>query len=213
MAALLETPDRVWQRIKDVEGREMPSLPSLPAFEDSEFPTVMEETTTEEESLDPIHSTPAPLSNATVRPPSSTKSTARFALSLASRTAKSSASISRGFSASARSTVPEDSFNISAIPSLPKNSSYDIRPSDQSTDETEGLGRSGLDDDEFDISDALRDISRANSPVGLTPRKKSYDYSISLRSEPKVCFFLNSLLSCEKPLFTSLMGQRLSAKQ
>ncbi|KAK7686220.1 hypothetical protein QCA50_010440 [Cerrena zonata] len=185
-------PDRVWQRIKDVEGREMPSLPSLPAFDDSgEMPTAMDDTSLEDESFDPIHSTPAPLSGvaSTVRPPSSTKSTARFAHSIASRSTKSSASISRGLSASARSSAPEDSFDISAIPSLPKNSAYDIRPSDQSTDETEDFAQSGrlgaIDDDELDISDALQDISRSNSPeAGPTP-KKPYDYSVSLRSEPK----------------------------
>lgn len=194
MAALLETPDRVWQRIKDVEGREMPSLPSLPAFDDSgELPTAMDETSMDDESFDPVHSTPAPLSGvaSTVKPPSSTKSITKFANSIASRSVKSSASISRGLSASARSSVPDTSFDIDPIPSLPKNSAYDIRPSDQSTDETEDFpptGRFGaVDDDELDISDALQDISRSNSPEMAPTPKKPYDYSVSLKSEPKVC--------------------------
>ena len=48
-------------------------------------------------------------------------------------------------------------------------------------------------DADFDLSDALQSVSRSNSPgleerdAGETPRKKSdYDYSMSLRSEPKV---------------------------
>lgn len=184
----------------------MPSLPSLPGFDYSgEMPTAMDETSIQDESFDPIHSTPAPLSNiaSTIRPPSSTKSAARFAHSIASRSTKSSASVSRGLSASARSSAPDESFDISAIPSLPKNSAYDIRPSDQSTDETEDFaqsGRLGIEDDELDISDALQDVSRSNSPeMGPTP-KKSYDYSVSLRSEPKVCTTFYVLISsCSVP--------------
>lgn len=42
MAAMLETPSRIWRRIEAVEDRDMPSLPSLPPFEDSVDPeTVM----------------------------------------------------------------------------------------------------------------------------------------------------------------------------
>ena len=38
MAAMLETPSRIWRRIEAVEDRDMPSLPSLPPFEDSVDP-------------------------------------------------------------------------------------------------------------------------------------------------------------------------------
>ena len=42
MAAMLETPSRIWRRIEAVEDRDMPSLPSLSPFEDSvDLETVM----------------------------------------------------------------------------------------------------------------------------------------------------------------------------
>ena len=56
------------------------------------------------------------------------------------------------------------------------------------------LGESDLED----ITDALRSISRSASPVpGFepTPNKKPYDYSVSLRTEPKVSSFLLFLVT------------------
>lgn len=183
----------------------MPSLPSLPGFDDSaELPTMEETSTEEDNSFNPLHSTPAAFSNhtaaSTIRPPSSTTSTVRFAHSIASRSTKSSASVSRGFSASARSSAPaENSFDISAIPSVPnvRGSAYDIQPSDQDTDDADDyLPPAGEpvivdDDDELDISDALQSMSRSGSPVpdGQPTPKKVYDYSVSLRSEPKASPF------------------------
>ncbi|KAJ8473813.1 hypothetical protein ONZ51_g7618 [Trametes cubensis] len=181
----------------------MPSLPSLPAFDDSADPqTTVDEGDSEEDMqiASPIHSTPVVLSQAasTIRAPSSTSSTARFALSLASRSSKSSLSASR----SAGPSYPRDvSFDISAIPSLPNvhddhQDDMDIRSSDQETEDSsvpEAYLPPTMDDNldpELDLSDALQSVSRSNSP-GLgdrdTPRKKDYDYSVSLRSEPKVC--------------------------
>ncbi|KAI0664228.1 hypothetical protein C8Q70DRAFT_225129 [Cubamyces menziesii] len=201
MASLLETPSRVWRRIQADQDRDMPSLPSLPAFDDSADPqTTVDEGDSEEDMqiASPIHSTPVVLSQAasTIRAPSSTSSTARFALSLASRSSKSSLSASR----SAGPSYPRDvSFDISAIPSLPNvhddhQDDMDIRSSDQETEDSsvpEAYLPPTMDDNldpELDLSDALQSVSRSNSP-GLgdrdTPRKKDYDYSVSLRSEPK----------------------------
>ncbi|KAJ1306731.1 hypothetical protein OPQ81_007719 [Rhizoctonia solani] len=38
MAYRLETPSRIWARIEEAQDEELPSLPSMPAYEDSAFP-------------------------------------------------------------------------------------------------------------------------------------------------------------------------------
>lgn len=202
---MLETPSRVWRRIEAVEGRDMPSLPSLPALDDSEDDPETSTNPDQSESQDilPVHSTPAlsHLTQTTIRPPTSTSSTARFAHSIASRSSKSA------FSASGATAVkppPEESFDVSKIPSLPDvhgardyDDDTDLRSSDQETEESslpqspplEPNASQGFGD--FDISEALRSISRSNSPDGdvvPTPQRKGYDHSISLRSETKVRF-------------------------
>ena len=208
MAALLETPSRVWRRIQDIEGLEMPSLPSIPHMEDS---TELRSESTDfdlSRGPDPIHSTPAPFSShqntmAAIKQPLalSAGSTQRFANSIASRSSKSggiSASGSRGSVSRVgtfqQSPPPQSSFEISMIPSLPHGQDdMEIRSSDQDTqshDSSVGNGYLPPADIEqdFDITDALKSISRSGSPVqhvAPTPRK-GYDYSVSLRSEPKV---------------------------
>lgn len=189
----------------------MPSLPSIPLMEDSA--DNRSETTDDMDvsrQSDPIHSTPAAYSShtntmSTIKQPLalSAGSTVRFANSLASRSSKSglSASGSRG-SVSRQGYMQEaqqqSSFDISMIPSLPHQpDDFEIRSSDQDTHSRDSSvgdaylppidGPTGLEDD-LDISDALRSISRSGSPVeqvAPTPRK-AYDYSVSLRSEPKV---------------------------
>lgn len=209
---MLETPSRVWRRIEAVEGRDMPSLPSLPALDDSlDDPETSSNPDQSDDSQNilPVHSTPALSSHTqtTIRAPQSTSSTARFAHSIASRSSKSA------LSASGMTTVKppsDETFDISRIPSLPDvNGAHDydddddLRSSDQDTEES-SLPRSppplepnisqGFDRD-LDLSEALRSISRSNSPEGdivPTPQKKGYDYSASLRSEKKVrvsCLF------------------------
>ncbi|KAF9466148.1 hypothetical protein BDZ94DRAFT_1341734 [Collybia nuda] len=203
MAAMLETPSRVWRRIEAIEDRDMPSLPSLPPFEDSA------EEYSEHDGLDdlsdissPLQSTPAAASMhntaaSTIRPTSSTSSTARFASSIASRSTKSSIlSSSRGISA--RRNQP-DSFDISIIPSLPnitaepgtENSSSHEIDEEVSKDsvpeiylppEIDYNGRDG--DEDFSLAEALQSISHTDSPhtkgsfTDSTP-KKNYDYSPS----------------------------------
>lgn len=202
---MLETPSRVWRRIEAVEGRDMPSLPSLPALDDSQDDS---ETSTnpdhsdESQDILPVHSTPA-LSHhtqTTIRAPTSTSSTARFAYSIASRSSKSALSSS---GATAVKPPPDESFNVSKIPSLPDvhgdrdyDDDLDLRSSDQETEESslpkspplEPNASQGFDRD-LDLSEALRSISRSNSPEGdiaPTPQKKGHDYSVSLQSERKV---------------------------
>lgn len=207
---MLETPSRVWRRIQDIEGQEMPSLPSIPVMEDS---ADNRSETTDDLDLsresDPMHSTPAAYSShtntmSTIKQPLalSAASTTRFANSIASRSSKSglSASGSKG-SVSRQSMVHQPqqqySFDISMIPSLPQpHDDMEIRSSDQDThsrDDSVGdaylppMDATGLEDD-LDLTDALQSVSRSGSPVervNPTPRKP-YDYSISLKSEPKV---------------------------
>ena len=207
MAGMLETPSRVWRRIQDNEGQDMPSLPSLPAFEDSGDHEL--ELTDEDEDIlptsPPLQSTPAASAYhrtaSTIRPPSSTSSTARFARSIISRSSKSSLNSSRGNQTRQQSLPPDVSFDdVSAIPRLPNASDHsdfaDIRSSDQ---DTEGSNEGSVpgaylppgvvdDEDEIDITEALASVSRSGSPApdfGTTPKKK-YDYSLSLKSEPRV---------------------------
>ncbi|OBZ74034.1 hypothetical protein A0H81_06284 [Grifola frondosa] len=198
MAAMLETPSRVWRRIEAVEGRDMPSLPSLPSFDDSadQLSESTEDVSEDVQITSPIHSTPAPISShtrSTIRPPSSTSSTARFAHSIASRSSKSALSISR---ATVIKQDLQESFDISSIPSLPNirghgTGDMDIHSSDQDTEDNsipEDYLPPTIGDDmdgDLDISDALQSISRPNSPSihdTATP-KKTYDYSVSLKSE------------------------------
>ena len=206
---MLETPSRVWRRIQDIEGQEMPSLPSIPIMEDSADNQSESTDLDLSRESDPIHSTPAAFSShqntvSTIKQPLilSAGSTQRFAQSIASRSSKSggmSASGSRENTARLKpqAAMQQSSFDISMIPSIPHPpDDMEIRSSDQDTQSRDSsVGEvylpptDGMDDD-LDITDALQSISRSGSPVepvAPTPRKGyAYDYSVSLRSEPKV---------------------------
>ena len=188
--ALVETPSRIWRRIEADEQNDVPSLPDLPSFDHSNDVTA---TTTSEEShpdpSSPIQSTPVPSS--TVRLQSSTPSTARFAQSIASRASRSGSAFSSSAGSSSKASQPTQrtdiSFDdISAIPSYP--------PPDKL-----GLDEDGLDDD-LSLAEALQTLSHAGSPFppdeaagdGHSNSLK-YNYSVSLRSEPKVRGVLSSL--------------------
>ncbi|KAG6902546.1 hypothetical protein C0995_014935 [Termitomyces sp. Mi166 len=221
MAAMLETPSRVWRRIEAVEDRDMPSLPSLPGFEDSNDPDPLGEPSDLDDDLKdispPVTSTPAPASShytvtSTIRPSSSTSSTARFASSIASRSTKSllqGPASSRGTPSYSRKDRRE-SFDISRIPSLPDISaeSWVGQESEENTDDEpskDSVPDVYLPPEHADEEEEKRDISFTNDlqPIDRTgsPRyssksiehsgtpKKDYDYSISLRSEPKASPF------------------------
>ncbi|KAK0501582.1 hypothetical protein EDD18DRAFT_1066550 [Armillaria luteobubalina] len=191
----LETPSRIWRRIEAIEDRDMPSLPSIPGFDDSDG-SIEAHTPTDDLSVSdvnvgtPMHSTPALSSHHSPasRNPSSVSSTSRFAHSYA-RSARSSAATSapRGTKANA-----SYSFDVSAIPSLPdvQDEQGVLRQSKDSVPDVY-LPPDGADGDEeqdASISEALQSISRSSSPfseqVQPTPRK-NYDYVVPLRSEPK----------------------------
>ena len=195
--ALLETPSRIWRRIEADEQNDMPSLPDVPTFEDSND---VNATTTSEEShhsafhpASPLQSTPAPPSNqTTIRLQSSTSSSTRFAQSIASRASRSGSGFSSSIgSVSKRSPPsismqrPEISFDdISAIPSYKQPDVARVDGAGVDADE-DGLG------DDMSLEDALQPSNRSGSPFpleGLAGNGNSkYSYSGSLRSEPKVC--------------------------
>jgi hypothetical protein len=220
MATLLETPSRIWRRIEAIEHRDMPSLPSLPPFEDSEIQEDESQGPAQGEGEEviensrimssPMQSTPSTQFNITSsqRRSSTTitnSSTARFAHSIASRSNKSSGGIT--------TKSKSDSFDA---PSLPV-----IYPTaiDHDSDEEGIESRSSVPDiylppegDEeqqesapnFSLGDALESISREGSPpllpeVSLEGTPKNYGYSVSLKSEPKVSFVFtihNLLFMC-----------------
>ena len=204
----------------------MPSLPSLPPLEDSGEPSLPSVSMDLSIESNPLTSTPATFKSSntatTIRPPGSAGSTARFAQSIASRSSKSSTgptSISRANSIRFGQKY-EESFDISPIPSLPNILSRDqlgdieIRSSDQESQidnhpvSNEYLPPVGVDtdhDNDLDLSDALRPVSRSNSPSpeipGMTAMQKKYDYSVSLKSEPQVresfCYAIGTFPRCE----------------
>jgi hypothetical protein len=235
---MLETPSRIMRRIEARTGfaREMPSLPSLPGFEDSMALDPPSERSDDaslvlSDASAPITSTPtttALLSQGGTtmqgRPrgstPGSASATARFANSIAgrsSRSGRSSTHTTARFSIGRRSA--QASFDdISLIPptrdesrtpelslgdelDLPSIRGLDsMRMPSLTPDLPDGMLESA---DEASLADALDSVSsRASTPpiesddfpepeldVEPTPRKnKSYDYSGSLRSAPKVRF-------------------------
>lgn len=202
---MLETPSRIWRRIEAVEDHDMPSLPSIPGFDDSaeELEISSEAPAPDnDEDIDlspiptPFHSTPAVSSHyaSTARSRSSTSSATRFANSIA-RSARSSA----GGGGSTRQTH-EDSFDVSPISSLPRismergtghYSSEEDQESKESVPEMYLPPQDAEDanGEDLSISEALQSVSRTSSPYlgdfEPTP-KKNADYFVPLRPEPEV---------------------------
>jgi len=196
---MLETPSRIWRRIEAIEHRDMPSLPSLPPFEDSgevEDDSQAKdgdnvELIDDENMPSPMHSTPTTAS--TYRGLGGNNSSTpgpRFANSIASMSTKSSNRMAR--------RSQSDSLDIQSL--------LDVCPVVASDSDEEGIESKStvpeaylppdendyqISDPDFSLADALESVSREGSPplihgiIENTP-KKNYDYSVSLRSEPKV---------------------------
>src|SRR5688572_2100252 len=127
MATMLETPSRIWRRIEANQNREIPSLPSIPLYEDSaEEAEAMSGDILGSDDGDGfgeventmstrMHSTPTHTITAPSRRPSSASSTARFAQSLESRSIRSSGD---GLSASRSQTtrLQHASFEVPSLP-------------------------------------------------------------------------------------------------
>ncbi|KAF8902351.1 hypothetical protein CPB84DRAFT_1961582 [Gymnopilus junonius] len=224
MATMLETPSRIWRRIEAVEDADMPSLPSLPPFDNSaEEEDISNEPGRQghdqydddfESMHSPLQSTPASTQHtitAALRAQSSTSSTARFAHSIASRSNKSLGNMTSSPVASSRRSQ-HDSFEIPSLPRIQPNAdarrySPETEEEEQGEEGQEGSKSSVPDvylppeedeaahDREFSLTDALESISRSSSP-SFPPQvsrentpKKNYDYSVSLKSEPKASPF------------------------
>jgi len=185
----------------------MPSLPSLPPFEDSEVLEDESQGPAQDEGEDvignarimssPMQSTPSTQYTITSSQRGSTttitnSSTARFAHSIASRSNQSAGGIT--------TKSKNASFDI---PSLPV-----IHPTiDQDSDEEGIESRSSVPDiylppegdeelqesrPDFSLADALGSISREVSPLlpegSQEGTPKNYGHSLSLKSEPKASF-------------------------
>lgn len=207
---MLETPSRIWRRIEAVQDKEMPSLPPLPSFDDDSAEEghtpsqVIQDS--DDDALDTSFDAYGSLKNSgggatsksTIRPTLNNSHTGRFSNSIGARSAKSSV----GPTTLRRK---KDSFDITDIPSLSNVSKGQVPLSD-TEDELEQRrdnhrSRASVpevynpsDDDEDvpgedSIMDALESVSRISSPPPLpksaTPQK-TYDYSVSLKSEAKV---------------------------
>jgi len=191
----------------------MPSLPSLPPFEDSiDAESILHQDYDDQfqEDLESIssriHSTPPSAHHtitSTARPPSSTSSTARFAHSLASRSSKSSVALSSSYRGMSTRRSQHDTFEVPSLPRIQPTNHY---PEKEEEEERESSVPDVYlpppdeeDHDDLDrksdlsMTDALESVSRTSSPP-FSPEamkhqetpKKNYDYSISLKSEPKV---------------------------
>jgi hypothetical protein len=253
MAHFMETPSRILRRIeaRTGSGREMPSLPSLPGFEDSmalepQYENSDETSLALSDASAPLTSTPTTtlLSNirSTVhgrphgRAPGSANSTTRFANSVTSRSTrsgKSSAHNSTGFSAGRRSV--QASFNdVSLIaPAREDERSIELSIEDEldlpsmrgmhsmraPSMPPDFLDEGGLSGDEGSLANALESVSsRASTPpiesddlpepdldIEPTPRKnKSYDYSMSIRSAPKVRFVFLAAQTAQAHILVSI---------
>lgn len=189
---MLETPSRIWRRIEAVEAEtgDMPSLPSLPGFDDSAAEDVDPSLSRARSvslslshnsvSLPPVQSTPAisfATTRSTIRPQSSTSSTVRFANSIhTNRSGKST--FSGSGSGSREKTVRsalDESFNVPEI-------SYHYEEDGDAEQEMVIDSGSGFPDvhfsthhisqeelegegeQELSLTEALESISRTSSP-------------------------------------------------
>ena len=199
MALPLETPSRIWRRIQAGQDQDMPSLPSVPALDDSEadslasrvLPAESDGNTDEDEKRQslssPCYSTLLG-SQYTVRPFGSTDATARLANPITSRK-----------SLGVRNSK-HDAFNINKAPSLPpvnvaagnaQDSASDVE--EESKSSVPNVYLPPPEDEEFDgeglsIADALQSVSRSNSPAPFSvdafeeeeAPKNNHDHSPSL---------------------------------
>jgi hypothetical protein len=201
--AMLETPSRILRRIEELEAQDsdLPSLPSFPEFEDSGIQSFQASSShsvspknlrlEDDEDAVPYQSTPAPLSSqttrSTVRPPSTSSSATRFANSM--RTSLGTAQRSQQDSFEVSEILPTQTGNdSSSSASIPDVYGQPEGENTQDMSHLQSLGPKGT-----MSATAVRSNNDSRSPRSYvldehkrTPNTKAYDYSVSLRSEPKV---------------------------
>jgi hypothetical protein len=197
--ALLETPSRIWRRIEADEQNDLPSLPEVPAFEDSNDVNV---TTTSEEShqsnlnpTSPLQSTPAPLSAQTtfrLQSSGSTSSTARFAQSIASRASRSGSAFSSSTGSLSKRSPHAASIQRTEISFDDVSAIASYLPSNKVGVEDAQDGR----EHDMSLEEPLQPPGSPYPLEDMTDREHpKYNYSVSLRSEPKVCKQSSALFS------------------
>lgn len=150
MAMRLETPSRIWARIEQAQDEELPSLPSMPGFEDSGFPD-------ESEAVSIQHSAYYPTPNK-AKPPSTYTPTPR-----PNKIRAMSTPLSAG-EATARAPIHLDHSHSASSSSRSREISHDSLPEEylpQANEDEEDLSMS--------LTDALESVSRAGSPNNLSP--------------------------------------------
>lgn len=203
----LETPSRILRRIKALEEEDidLPSLPSFPAYEDSDIHTSFKASTAapsfsrkdiQRELADvsqkiqaPYESTHTPSvhgSRSTIRPPSTTPSAGRFANSFGSSTARKSPNQSLEAS---KSFSRKKDYSMESEPSLPHI--YVQQPyMPNSLEVTPALSEKFVHTSMHTSEIRSRTRSPLSFQTAQTPRSTAvYDYSVSLRSDgPEVGF-------------------------
>ncbi|KAJ3512287.1 hypothetical protein NLJ89_g3604 [Agrocybe chaxingu] len=201
MATMLETPSRIWRRIEAIEEQDMPSLPSLPPFEDStgedELQNAEINDMDNEESGDNmetmstrIHSTPASTHHtltSTFRAPGSSSSTARFAQSIESRSNKSlTGPLSVRGMPSRRSH--HDSFEVPSLPHIEPAAAtgHYSEETDEDMESRSSVPEVYLPPEEDENPDREdRDFSLTDALDQEDTPKKGQEFSFSAASESK----------------------------
>ncbi|KAF8586444.1 hypothetical protein K439DRAFT_1631700 [Ramaria rubella] len=230
MAMSMETPSRILRRIEALEAQDsdLPSLPSFPAFDDSGGQSFQAssvhslspkdlhiEDDEQDEDLVPYQSTPAPMSShstrSTMGPPSTSSSVTRFANSM--RASVSTARRSQQDSFEISEILPaqnEDSSSSASIPDVYLPPEGENTADISQLQEQAAMGPMQITAlHTSHVSPSPRDfIPDAQS---RTPGSKKYDYSVSLRSEPKGSPLpLGRNVSVRKPMTTRTRTPSLS---
>ncbi|KAG8745658.1 hypothetical protein FRC10_007355 [Ceratobasidium sp. 414] len=146
MAMRLETPSRIWARIEQAQDEELPSLPSMPAFEDSAFPDESEGISVQHSAYYPTPNKPKPPSTYTPTPRPNKIRALSTPRSTGETTAR--APIQPDNSHSASSTRSHE-LSTDSLPEeyLPPPTEDDVELSMSLTDALESVSRSGSPDE------------------------------------------------------------------
>ncbi|KAG9121508.1 hypothetical protein FRC07_002496 [Ceratobasidium sp. 392] len=194
MAMRLETPSRIWARIEQAQDEELPSLPSMPAFEDSAFPDESEGISVQHSAYYPTPNKPKPPSTYTPTPrpnkiralstPRSGETTARAPIQPDSSHSTSSIR-SPHIKPSPRARIPAQA--PSPIPTLTHSPRSVTSASSQHTPTIQRLPLSPVQGDASygSVSDRSRNSMPASRPASRTAQSLESERDISYDSLPK----------------------------